>query len=221
MTTFPSLGPEGERRLARLQDARLIIVAGCLDAGPALQALLDATAGASADILRLRDEHATADQLRAASQIFAAAAERHGALFLLSGFPGMVAEVDADGVHLDQIDVHPDHARRVCGPDRIVGRTVHTVAECDAAADEDIDLLTIGPVLAPADGLEPIGLDPVRHAARHAALPWAAGGGVTPETIDRVLDAGARRVVVTRAVTDADDPAAVTWALRRRLAAVG
>lgn len=216
--TFPSLGPTGEARQARLRDARLHVVVDTRAGAGDLAALLDAVAGASADVLRLRDERATEADLRAAAEVLRRAADDHGALFLLSGFPGLAAEVGADGVHLDQVDVHPDHARTVCGPDLLIGRTVRSIAECDAAAHEDIDYLTVGPVLAAADGYPAVGLEVVRHAARHAALPWAAGGGITPETVDEVCSAGARRIVVTRAVTDAADPATVTWGLRRALA---
>lgn len=215
--TFPSLGPAGEARQARLRDARLHVVCGTRNGGDELRSLLTATAGASADVLRLRDEHATEDALRGAARIFRQVADDHGALFLLSGFPGLAVEIAADGVHLDQVDVHPDHARTVCGPDLLIGRTVRSVTECEAAADEDIDYLTVGPVLAEADGYPAVGLDLVRHAARRAALPWAAGGGITPQTVDEVCAAGADRVVVTRAVTEAEDVAAATWALRRAL----
>lgn len=215
--TFPSLGPAGEARQARLRDARLHVVCDTRDGADGLRALLAATAGASADVLRLRDEHATEDELRRAAGVFRGVADDHGALFLLSGFPGLAIETGADGVHLDQVDVHPDHARTVCGPDLLVGRTVRSVAECEAAADEDIDYLTVGPVLVDADGYPAIGLDVVRHAARYAALPWAAGGGITPDTVEEVCAAGAERIVVTRAVTDAEDAAAVTWELRRAL----
>lgn len=215
--TFPSLGPAGEARQARLRDARLHVVVDTRRVGPELEPLLRAVAGASADVLRLRDERATEDELRRAAAVFRRVADEHGALFVLSGFPGLARDVGADGVHLDQVDVHPDHARTVCGPDLLIGRTVRSIGECDAAAEEDIDYLTLGPVLAPADGYPAIGLDVVRHAARHAALPWAAGGGVTPLTVNAVCEAGARRVVVTRSVTEASDPAAATWELRRAL----
>lgn len=216
--TFPSLGPAGEARQARLRDARLHVVVETRPTSGDLERSLAAIAGASADVLRLRDERATEDDLRRAAEVFRRVADDHGALFVLSGFPGLAAEVGADGVHLDQVDVHPDHARTVCGPDLLIGRTVRSIAECDAAAEEDIDYLTVGPVLAAADGYPPIGLEVVRHAARHAALPWAAGGGITLDTVDEVCEAGARRIVVTRAVTDAPDPAGSTWGLRRALA---
>ncbi len=215
---FPSLGPDGERRLARLRDVRIHVV--CTTApGPALASLLDGICAAGADVIRLRDEHATEEELRTAAGTFRSVADRHGALFVLSGFPGLACDVAADGVHLDQVDIHPDHARSVCGPDLLVGRTVHSLDECIAAADEDIDYLTLGPVLAPADGLDAIGLDAVHHAARHAALPWAVGGGVRPDTVAEVVAAGATSVVVTRTVVDADDPATVIRTLRRALPA--
>lgn len=215
--SFPSLGPVGAARHARLRDARLHVVVGTRSAVGDLDALLSAVADAGADVLRLRDEPATEPDLRRAAAVFRRVADAHGALFVLSGFPGLAGDVGADGVHLDQVDVHPDHARTVCGPDLLVGRTIHSIPECDAAAEEDIDYLTLGPVLVPAEGHPAIGMEVLRHAARHAALPWAAGGGIDAGSVRDVLEAGAHRIVVTRAVTSAGDPAAEIRALRRAL----
>lgn len=222
---LPVVSALGARRQARLVDARLAVVVDTRAAQGDLEALLVACCGASADLLLLRD--ATADQaaLRAAADVFRRVADDHGALFVLNDLPGLAAEVGADGVQVGQTDVPPDHARRVGGPDLLVGRTVQTPEHVDAAADEDVDYLVVGPVHTGAPGIwagrrtPGVGLEPVSYAARHAPTPWFAGGGLDLDGAREVLDAGARRLSVGACVTGAASPAEVVWSLRRLLGA--
>lgn len=221
MTGFPSLSATGERRQARLVDARLYVCTDARRTRGDLEPFLRAICEASVDIVQLRDKTATEAQLREAAAVFRRVCDSTGALFVLNDLPGLAVEVGADGVHVGQQDVHPDHARRICGPDLLVGRSTHNPEQVDATADEDVDYFAVGPVHATPTkaGRAAAGLEPVRYAARHATHPWFAIGGIDPATIDPVLEAGARRVVVVRAVTEADDAAAACWVLRRALAA--
>lgn len=224
---LPVVSPVGARRQARLVDARLAVVVDTRVAAGDLEALLVACCGASADLLMLRDVTADETALRTAAAVFRRVADDHGALFVLNDLPGLAAEVGADGVQVGQTDVPPDHARRVGGPDLLVGRTVQTSDHVDAAADEDVDYLVVGPVRGGAPGLwDPteartpgVGLAPVRYAARHASTPWFAGGGIDPEAVPELLEAGARRLTVGACVTQSSDPREVVWSLRRMLGA--
>lgn len=218
---FPSLSDAGMRRQARLADARLYVVTDARRDRGDLESFLTAVCEASTDVIQLRDKTATEDELRAAADVFRRVAERTGALFILNDLPGLAVQVGADGVHVGQEDVHPDHARTVVGPDLLVGRSTHSATQIDATADEDIDYFAVGPVHATPtkQGRPAVGLDPIRHAERCASHPWFAIGGLNDDTVGAVLDAGARRVVVVRAVCDAPDPAAACWSLRRALGA--
>lgn len=218
--TFPSLSAAGERRQARLHDARLYVVTDARRERGDLERFLTTICEASVDVVQLRDKTATEDELRAAADVFRRVCDRTATLFVVNDFPGLAVQVGADGVHVGQEDVQPDHTRRVVGPDLLIGRSTHSVAQIDAAADEDIDYFAVGPVHATPtkEGRPAVGLEPVRHAAKHGAHPWFAIGGVSPDTVDAVLEGGARRIVVVRAVTQAEDPAAVCWTLRRGLA---
>lgn len=218
---IPSLSDAGARRQARLSDARLYVVTDARRDHGDLEAFLTACVAGSADILQLRDKTADEAQLRSASEVFRRVCDAAGALFVLNDLPGLAADVGADGVHVGQEDVHPDHARRVVGPDLLVGRSTHTPEQLNTAADEDVDYVAVGPIHATPTkaGRGAIGLDPVRYAARHACRPWFAIGGVDPDTMSSVMDAGARRIVVVRAVTEAADPEAAAWTLRRALSA--
>lgn len=217
---IPSLSAAGARRMARLDDARLYVVADARHDRRDLEPFLTSLCEASVDVLQLRDKTANEDELRAASDVFRRVCDRTGALFVVNDLPGLAVQVGADGVHVGQHDVHPDHARRIVGPDVIVGRSTSSEAQIAAAADEDIDYFAVGPVFAsPTKPRTPAtGLDPVRYAARFAAHPWFAFGGVDEDTLPSVCEAGARRAIVVRAVSEAADPAAACWALRRCLA---
>ncbi len=217
---FPSLSAAGERRMARLRDARIYVCTDARRERGDLEAFLTTICEASVDVIQLRDKTATEDELRQASDVFRRVADRTGSLFVLNDLPGLAVQVGADGVHLGQDDVHPDHARRIVGPDVIIGRSTHAPAQVDQAADEDIDYFAVGPIhpTPTKEGRAAVGLDPIRYAARHASHPWFAIGGIDPSNVDDVCGAGARRVVVVRAITQAADPAEAAWALRRSLA---
>jgi thiamine-phosphate pyrophosphorylase len=115
-----------------------------------------------------------------------------------------------------QDDAPPALARRLLGPDAVVGFSTHAPAELDAAAAEPADYVSVGPV-APTPtkpGRAGTGLGYLRYAAETATRPWFVTGGVTPGTVGDMLHAGARRFVVVRWLTEADDPEAAARALR-------
>lgn len=219
---LPCVSEVGELRQARLHDARLYVVTDARRGRGDLEAFLRAVTGASADIVQLRDKTADDGRILEAAATFRRVCDDAGALFILNDRPDLAVEAAADGVHVGQDDAHPDEVRAVVGPDLLIGRSTHAERQVEQAADEDVDYIAVGPVHATPTkpGRPAAGLGPVRHAAAHAAQPWFAIGGVAPDTVDEVLDAGARRIVVVRAITEAADPAAATWQLRRALARV-
>ena len=160
----------------RLADARLYLVC---DARP--RAFLDAALRGGADLIQLRDKTLGDDELVAAAATFRAAADAHGALFILNDRPDLVEACGADGVHVGQDDETPAARARAVGPDRIVGRSTHAPAQADAAdADADVDYIAVGPVHATPTkpGRPAAGLDYVAYAARTVGKPWFAIGGL-------------------------------------------
>jgi thiamine-phosphate pyrophosphorylase len=199
----------------RLADARLYLVS---DARP--RAFLDAALRGGADIVQLRDKSLDDDGLVAAARAFREAADAHGALFILNDRPDLVEACGADGVHVGQDDETPAAARAVVGPDRIVGRSTHAPVQADAAdADPDVDYLAVGPVHATPTkpGRPAAGPEYVAYAASTVAKPWFAIGGLDAANVHDVIERGARRIVVVRAITEAKNPEAAAADLRAAL----
>ena len=185
----------------------------------ALADLLDAALAGGADLVQLRDKEADDERLTAAAPVFRAAADSHDALFVINDRPDLVAACAADGVHVGQDDMPVADARRLAGADAIVGLSTHSPEQLEAAlaaaGEGRPDYVSVGPVWeTPTKAGRPAaGLAYVEHAAAHADLPWFAIGGIDPGNLATVIEAGARRVVVVRAIRDADDPGAVAASL--------
>ena len=199
-------------RLEKLSRARLYFVCEGGDLN-ALAGLLEAALRGGADLIQLRDKDAGDELLLAAAPVFRAAADRHGALFVINDRPDLVAACAADGVHVGQDDTPVAVAREAAGPGAIVGLSSHRPEQLTAAlaapGRSRPDYLSVGPVqeTPTKPGRPAAGIDYVRHAAAHAGdLPWFAIGGIDAATVDAVVEAGASRIVVVRAIRDAADP---------------
>jgi thiamine-phosphate pyrophosphorylase len=202
-------------RRERLRAAHLYLVC---DSRP--DAFLAAALGAGVDVVQLRMKDAGDASIVAAGRRFARLAADHGALFILNDRPDLVAATGADGVHVGQDDVAVREARAIVGGDRLIGLSTHSPAQIDAAGRAEVDYIGVGPVHATPTkpGRPAVGLDLVRYAARHAEVPFFAIGGIAPENVDAVHAAGAERIAVVRALTEAADPAAVARLLRAAVA---
>lgn len=216
---MPDTPPDARR--ARLRDARLYLCTDGRRERGDLPEFLDAVLGAGVDVVQLREKELEAADELELLEVFADAARRHRRLLAVNDRADVAAVAGADVLHLGQRDLAPADARRLVGPDVVIGRSTHSPAQWDAAvADPDVDYACTGPTWATPTkpGRPAAGLGLVRHAAATAGEhPWFAIGGVDAETLDAVLDAGARRVVVVRALTEADDPASAAAGLARRL----
>ena len=203
-------------RRARLGDAHLYFVSD--RAG--LERVLDSALRGGADLVQLRDKAATDEEIGAAAAWAAERCAAHGALFIVNDRPDLAVATGADGVHVGQDDMPVAEARAIVGEDAIVGLSTHSIEQAGAGAVSGADYIAVGPVHATPtkEGRPAIGLDPIRHAAAHVHdVPWFAIGGIDPETVGAVVEAGARRAVIVRAIAQAEDPEAVTRRLRAAL----
>jgi thiamine-phosphate pyrophosphorylase len=206
---------DGTDRRARLARSRLYLVLEARPHGRDPSELLDAALRGGVDIVQLRDKELRDDDLVAASEPFRRLCAEHGALFVLNDRPDLVDRCGADGIHVGQSDGSVAEARRGVGPDRLVGLSVGTPAELEAA-DLDADYLGVGAVYGTPtkSEAEPGGLELVRLARDTVRLPWFAIGGVVLDTVEEIAIAGAPGVAVVRAVRDANDPGTAARSLR-------
>ena len=211
-------GSHGGGLRERLERSRLYVVTDAREGRGDLEDFLEAILAAGVDIVQLREKEAEAGDLLRWAPVFRAAADRHGSLFILNDRPDVALAAAADGVHVGQNDLPVAAVRRVLGPEPLIGLSTHRAAEWDAAPPE-ADHLTAGPVweTPTKPGRPAAGLGHVRHAAASATRPWFAIGGIDPTNVGEVVEAGATRIVVVRAVTEAADPAAAVRLLLDRL----
>jgi thiamine-phosphate pyrophosphorylase len=202
-----SRNQSGEARRDRLSRARLYVVTGARAPSGDLEDFLEAILEAGTDIVQLREKDAEAGDLLKWGASFREAADRHRALFVVNDRPDLAVALQADGVHVGQNDMPPELTRRLVGPELIIGLSTHSEEQLRGASPQ-ADYVCAGPVHATPTkpGRPAVGVDLVRIAAAHERRPWFAIGGINGETLPAVVESGARRVVVVRAVTEADDP---------------
>jgi thiamine-phosphate pyrophosphorylase len=214
-----SLPPTERHR--RLAAARLYFVCEARPRGADPRALLGAALDGGVGMLELREKQAADDGgLIEAARPFRDASEARRAPFILNDRPDLVAACGADGVHVGQDDTPVAEARLLLGPEYLIGLSTHSpeqlAAACSAPPEARPDYVSVGPVweTPTKEGRPATGLELIEHAAREATLPWFAIGGIDPSNVGDVVAAGAERIVVVRAIRDADDPAAAARTLR-------
>lgn len=213
-----------DSKRARLADARLYLCTDARRRQGDLPEFLDAVLAAGVDIVQLRDKGMEAGEELEHLQVFAEAARRHGKLFAVNDRADVAHAIRSDVLHLGQGDLPVPAARAVLGEDVLIGRSTHAEDEAAAAAvQEGVDYFCTGPCwpTPTKPGRYAPGLDLVRYTAGlDTDRPWFAIGGIDLANLDEVLEAGARRAVVVRAITEADDPAAATAEFAKRLRAL-
>jgi thiamine-phosphate pyrophosphorylase len=207
--------PPAERRREWLRRARLYLVCEARPGGRDPEELLRPVLQAGVDVVQLREKSGDEREIVRAGRVFRRLCDAYDALFIVNDSPGLALACAADGVHVGQDDARPAEVRRMIGSDLLIGLSAHSRSQVDAVAD--VDYFCVGPVHATPTKpeYEPVGLDLVRYAADRARVPFFAIGGIDPGNVADVARAGAQRVVVVRAIRDAQDPGAAARALRQ------
>jgi thiamine-phosphate pyrophosphorylase len=198
----------------------------------------DAALAGGVDIIQLRDKGSAGEQRfgpleardeLAACEILADAARRHGALFAVNDRADIARAAGADVLHLGQGDLPLEVARAIVGPDTLIGLSTHDpdqVAAASSSGPAGPDYFCVGPCwpTPTKPGREAPGLRLLQVASQVSPAlggdkPWFAIGGIDARRLPDVLGAGARRIVVVRAITEAGDPRAAAQQLSSALAA--
>ncbi|MFG2191168.1 thiamine phosphate synthase [Streptomyces sp. NPDC048639] len=205
----------------QLADALLYLCTDARKRQGDLPEFLDAVLASGVDIVQLRDKGMEAAEELEHLEVFADACRRHGKLLAVNDRADVAHASRSAVLHLGQGDLPVPAARALLGDSVVIGRSTHAEAEVDAAvAEPGVDYFCTGPCWPTPTkaGRHAPGLPLVRYAASlEPVRPWFAIGGIDASRLDEVLDAGARRVVVVRAITDADDPGAAAADLAKRL----
>lgn len=170
-------------------------------------------------VVQVREPGASARELCALTRAVLAAVAGTGVSVLVNDRADVALAVGADGVHVGQSDLRPEHARRLLGSGAVVGVSVSTVAEAEqvlALAPGSADYLGVGPVYATPtkpEAAAPLGLDRTRRIVATAGdLPCVAIGGIDLVNVAEVRATGVRGVAVVSAICAAGDPRAAAAA---------
>jgi thiamine-phosphate pyrophosphorylase len=203
----------------RLQRARLYVLLSASQCVTTLDWIIAEAAAGGADVVQLREKNLTDRELLERARRVRHHTQRAGVLFIVNDRPDIARLVEADGVHLGQDDLPVKEARRLLGPDALIGVSTHNVEQVRQAILDGASYLGVGPTFPSGtkEFTDFPGPEFVRQALAETTLPAFVLGGVNLNTIDAAVTAGARRVAVSQAIAGADDPRTVASTLRAAL----
>jgi thiamine-phosphate pyrophosphorylase len=176
-----------------------------------------------ADCVQLREKDLESGEFLRRAKILTDLCREHGVLFIINDRPDVALLANADGVHLGQTDLPCTEARKLLGPDKLIGVSTHNLDQAKQARLDGADYIGVGPVFRSATKTRDFlpGLDYAREAARQIPLPAVAIAGITEQNADEVLATGVRAIAVTAAVAATDDPRGATARLKQLITARG
>jgi thiamine-phosphate pyrophosphorylase len=188
----------------------------CTPDRPDLAAFVSACIAGGVDVVQLREKELEARPLLDRARVVAEVCRAAGVPFVLNDRPDLALAAGADGVHVGQDDAPVWLARRILGPEAIIGLSTHSRDDLAGSASEDVTYISAGPVEATPTkpGREGTGLEYVSLASARSTVPVFVTGGVTPEKVPILAANGIRHFVVVRHLTQAADPQRAARALR-------
>jgi thiamine-phosphate pyrophosphorylase len=207
----------------RLADASLYVLLSASGCSGSLEWTIAEAAAGGAQIIQLREKDLNDRDLLERATLVRQWTRRAGVLFIVNDRPDVARLVGADGVHLGQDDLPVREARRILGPEALIGVSTHDLDQVRQAILDGAGYLGVGPTFPSRTKEFPAlaGLEFVRQASAETTLPLFVLGGVNANNVGAVIAAGGKRVAVGHAVAQAEDPRAIAAQLRFALAAVG
>lgn len=203
----------------KLKDARLYALLTGSQCKGSLDWVIEQAAAGGVNIFQLREKELPDRELIEHAQNFRRWTRKAHALFIMNDRPDIARLVEADGVHLGQDDLPVQAARRIVGPESLIGVSTHSIDQVRQAVLDGADYLGIGPTFpSKTKSFEAFpGLEFVRAATAETTLPMFALGGIGPSNIGEVVAAGGTHIAVSSCLAGAKDPEAVARILRRAL----
>ena len=175
-----------------------------------------------ATMIQLREKEADRTTLVQIGQELRAVTRETGVLLIVNDRIDVALAVDADGVHVGQDDMPAACARRLIGPDRILGVSTRSLEEAIRGARDGADYLGVGPIFptgSKPDAAPPMGTAGLSDIAARVRIPIIAIGGVRSENVESIVEAGADGVAVISAAVSAPDVEQATRRLRASVSA--
>lgn len=172
-----------------------------------LEVMEEAIVG-GADIIQLREKNKTKNELLQMAKDLRELTAKYNVLFIVNDHVDIALAVDADGIHLGQDDLPLEEARKMMGPDKIIGISTHALEEALEAEKNGADYIGVGPIYetkSKVDVVDPVGLQYIREVVAHTSIPFVAIGGIKLHNIDDVLAAGAKRICIISAIVGVED----------------
>ncbi len=182
--------------------------------------VLEALIAGGARAVQLRDKELTKGAFYRLAKDFRERTAQADMTLIINDHVDVCRAVQADGVHLGQDDFPVREARRLLGPLTVIGVSTHTLEQALRAVDDGADYINVGPIFATQTKEHsgpPVGLELFQQVRQRVKIPITVMGGINPDNLDQVLEAGADRIAVVSAVVGADDIAATVREFRRRV----
>lgn len=205
----------------RLSNAYLYLCTDARQERGDFKTFIEAAYRGGVDIIQLRDKNIDVVTELQVLEVLSEVAGRHNALWAVNDRADIAAIAGAPIIHVGQDDLGASDVRRIVTRTTLVGRSSHSIEEAmSELADQDVNYFAVGPCwpTPTKPGRPAPGLSLVKQVAELAPTkPWFAIGGIAENNLDQVFAAGAKRIVVVRAITEADDPERAAATLRARL----
>jgi thiamine-phosphate pyrophosphorylase len=203
----------------RLHDRVLYLLVTSQSCTGGFEQTIRGAIAAGVGIVQVREKQMPDRELLEHARRIRGITQEFGALLIMNDRPDLAVLANADGVHVGQDELTVRDARRVLGPDRLVGVSTHTIEQARQAVLDGADYLGVGPTFPSATKSfnEFAGLEFVKQVAAEISLPWFAIGGITSENIANVIEAGAKRVAVSNAICGSADPGQAAAGLAQTL----
>ena len=172
-------------------------------------AFAEVLAECGVELVQIRNKNASSRDFLQISKQLSTFFNRRGVRLIVNDRPDLSLLADAGGVHVGQDDVEVGVARQVCGNDRWVGISTHSLEQVRRANATSADYIAIGPIFPSStkEDLEPVmGVECIRAARRLTSKPLVAIGGITLDRVPEVFQAGADCIAVARGLVCATDP---------------
>ncbi|MEC2070542.1 thiamine phosphate synthase [Alkalihalophilus marmarensis] len=160
------------------------------------------------DIIQLRDKKSKKIDVLKKAQALRELTKKHAVTFIVNDHIDVALAVNADGIHVGQDDLPLAEARKVMGPDKIIGISTHKIEEARAAEAGGADYIGVGPIFetkSKEDVVDPVTTQYIQQVANEITIPFVAIGGIKLHNVDQVLAAGATRVCMISEIVGADD----------------